>query len=94
VDVIEVALHGDLDSSSAPAWRARLLAISATQPDVLLRLRLGELEFIDSTGLGVLIGLRRHAVAGGGDVELVDVPDKVRTVLTVTGLDKVFSLAP
>ena len=48
------------------------------------------LQFIDSTGLGVLIGARARALAGNGSVSLMGVSSSLRRLLVVTGIDSLF----
>jgi anti-sigma B factor antagonist len=46
-------------------------------------------EFVDSSGLGALIGALKAARLAGGDLRIAAVPDAVRTVLRLTNLDRV-----
>ena len=50
-------------------------------------------DFIDSTGLGVLVGAVRRARAADGDVRLVCTNSRLLKVFDVTGLDEVFTIA-
>jgi anti-anti-sigma factor len=51
---------------------------------------LGDVTFIDSSGLGALVRIRNAAQDRGASVELTNVPDSVRRLLEVTGLAEVF----
>ena len=53
---------------------------------------LAGVRFIDSTGLGALLELRAYALDRGRSLVLVNVPPRVVHVLTLTGLDAVFTL--
>ncbi|HWT44675.1 MAG TPA: STAS domain-containing protein [Microbacterium sp.] len=46
-------------------------------------------EFVDSTGLGALVGGLKSARVAGGDLRVAAVQDSVRTVLRLTNLDRV-----
>ncbi len=48
--------------------------------------------FIDSTALGVLIGGVRRVNAAGGGMALVVTSRPVQRVLSITGLDRVFTI--
>jgi anti-sigma B factor antagonist len=52
--------------------------------DVILQL--GQVEFLDSSGLGAMMRLVQAARAKGGDLKLSGVPEKVRKVLQLTNL--------
>jgi anti-sigma B factor antagonist len=62
--------------------------------DSHLVLDLTAVPFIDSTGLGVLIGARRDAEAKDGYLRLVIVNAHVVKVFSVTNLDSVFDIYP
>jgi anti-sigma B factor antagonist len=51
-------------------------------------------EFLDSTGLGVLVGALKRARAGGGSVGLACNQPKILKIFNVTGLEKVFTIYP
>jgi anti-sigma B factor antagonist len=73
--------------------RARLISATATPPAFIV-LDLSQLTFIDSTGLGVLVGAQRRARETGGEVRLAGAAPGVQRVLEVTGLDTVFGVFP
>ncbi len=50
---------------------------------------LGSLEFVDSSGLGALVGGLRTTRAAGGDLRLANAAPSVATVLRLTNLDRV-----
>ena len=86
-------LVGDVDLASAPALRQQLADMTAEAPSFLV-IDMSELDFIDSTGLGVLVGTLRRLRATGGDVRLAAARTGIARVFSVTGLDRVFSLYP
>jgi anti-sigma B factor antagonist len=57
-----------------------------------LVLQLGEVDFIDSSGLGTLVRLRANAHAAGGDIKLCAVPPAIAKLLQVTNLHRVFEM--
>jgi anti-sigma B factor antagonist len=50
---------------------------------------LAETAFLDSSGLGALVGGLRTARAAGGDLRIARVGQQVRTVLELTTMDRV-----
>jgi anti-anti-sigma factor len=59
---------------------------------VQFTLEMGEVEYVDSSGLAALVALRREASAGGGSVRLQHVQPSVRGIIELTRLDRVFDL--
>ncbi len=89
--VPEVWLQGELDSDSAPRVRLFLEAL-LDGPQPLVRLRLSALEYIDSMGLGVLVGALKRTNDKAGTLVLVEPSAQVAHALQITGLDKVFTI--
>ncbi len=86
-------LIGSLDIATAPTVRAALLEASE-RGDHRLIVDLTKLEFLDSTGLGALIGGQRRAKEFDGDVRLVASEGQILRLLRITGLLNVFSVYP
>jgi len=55
---------------------------------------LSELTFCDSTGLAGLVRLHKRAVAAGGSLVLRSPVSRVRHLLTLTGLTRLFPIEP
>ena len=87
---IVVELRGEVDEHTAPALR-RTLAELAAQDGATMTLDLGPMTFIDSTGLGVLVGALKRSRALGGEVILKDPSPATLKVLELTGLHNVFN---
>jgi anti-sigma B factor antagonist len=81
-----------MDVSTAAEIKAELQGLIASGHSRLV-LNLRDLEFIDSAGLGVLVGCLRRCVAMGGDLCLAEVPALVLSVLELTRLTRVFQVA-
>lgn len=83
-------ISGEVDMATAPAFRdAALLAIIDHGPS--LTLDLSGVTFMDSTGLHVLVGTYRRVRVHGGTFKLRNIPEIVRKLLRVTGLDEVLA---
>jgi anti-sigma B factor antagonist len=78
-------LSGELDAASAPALRERLAEV-ATRGAGPLVIDLSRLDFIDSTGLSVLLNAKRRLTRRDRGFALVCPPGHVRRILEVTQL--------
>jgi anti-sigma B factor antagonist len=94
IDDIEVfELTGSLDIATSPTVRAALTSASERGGHQLI-VDLTQVEFLDSTGLGALIGGQRRAREFGGEVRIVAKEGQILRLLRITGLLKVFSVYP
>ena len=83
------SLRGSLDLATAPSVRAALIG-AASEGNHEIIVDLTKLEFLDSTGLGALIGAHRRALENGGKVRLVVGEGQIYRLLNITGLIRVF----
>jgi anti-sigma B factor antagonist len=87
--VVEVG--GEIDVASAPALRECLnQTIDAGRRRLVVDLR--QVSFLDSEGLGVLVGVYRRLRGHDGSIRLVCADGLVVRILRLTGLDRVFPL--
>jgi anti-anti-sigma factor len=91
-DAATLKLTGELDVATAPSLRDTVVQqISEGRTNLVFDC--SDLEFIDSTGLGVLIGARARCLAANGSVSLTGVQPALARLLTVTGIDGLFLTA-
>ena len=84
-DAMIYRLRGSLDLATAPSLRAALIeAANEGKHDIIVDL--SQLEFLDSTGLGAIIGAHRRALENGGRVRLIVNDGPISRLLTITGL--------
>lgn len=90
-DHIVLEIGGEIDVYTAPRLRERLIEmIGAGEKQVVVDL--GRVEFLDSTGLGVLVGAHRRLRAGAGSLSLVCPHERLLKIFRITGLDSVFDI--
>ncbi len=88
-----VAVAGEIDVYTAPKLRDKLTEL-VSSGDYRLVIDMQGVEFLDSTGLGVLVGGLKKVRAHGGSLELVCSQERLLKIFRITGLAKVFVIHP
>lgn len=88
-EVIEVT--GEIDVYTAPRLRERLIDL-VNQGHHWLVVDIEKVEFLDSTGLGVLVGGLKRVRANGGSLVVVCTQERLLKIFRITGLEKVFRI--
>lgn len=84
-----VTVEGELDIYTAPALRGAIAElVRAGVHDLVIDLT--QVEFLDSTGLGVLVGVLKRAKANHGSLQLVFTQERLMKLFVITGLTRVF----
>jgi anti-sigma B factor antagonist len=90
-DCAVLRVAGEVDVYSAPRLRERVVQLLADDVrHVVADLR--EVDFLDSTGLGALVGSLKRLREQDGSLKLVTGPERVAQVFRLTGLVRVFAL--
>lgn len=92
-DVVLVTIRGDVDVYTAPALREHLDRLIATGHRHLV-LDLEQVPFMDSTGLGVLVGRLKLVRLQRGSLRVVCTVARILRVFDITGLNQVLSVYP
>lgn len=86
-----VHVEGEIDVSSADRLREMVgVLVSDGRTDLVVDL--SDVRFMDSTGLGLLVGVLKRVRTAGGRLVLVVATDKLRKVFDLTGLTQVFTI--
>ena len=86
--VLTVTLYGELDHHGAFEVRSGIdAAIDSEHPQKVV-LRLSEVHFCDSSGLGLLMGRYRKALLAGVPLAVLDPSEAVARIMRLAGLDK------
>ena len=86
-----LAVSGEVDVATVPRLREQLHGLVAQGSNRII-VDLDGVDFLDSTGLGVLVGALKRVRSNDGELSLVCTQPRIRKVFEVTGLTKVFSL--
>ncbi len=87
--VLLVRLKGELDHHQAEQMRREVdRELDRHQPAALL-FNLGGLSFMDSSGVGALLGRYRRISAGGGRLAVCEAPPTIAKITEISGLARI-----
>ncbi|MDQ0092344.1 STAS domain-containing protein [Paeniglutamicibacter psychrophenolicus] len=86
----EVLASGRLNMVSAPTLRAYVGEVVSSGSSRIV-VNLAQTSFMDSSGLGALIGCLKAARQAGGDLRIAAVQPQVKMVLELTSMDRVLT---
>lgn len=84
-------LAGDLDIVTSESVKRELAGLVDAGHDSLV-LDLSDVGFVDSSGLGALVALHRHAESQGGRFSVRAVPPQVQRLFAITRLDDLLAV--
>jgi len=90
-DIEIVDVEGEIDVYTAPRLRELLIDL-VNNGHYQLIVNMEKVEFLDSTGLGVLVGGLKRVRAHDGSLDLVCTQERILKIFRITGLTKVFGI--
>ena len=79
-------INGEIDMATGPELRQRIVQY-VQEGHLHIILDLAKVDFIDSTGLGVLIGGLKRTRSHGGDLQCIGLSESLKEMFKLTGLD-------
>ncbi len=90
-DFVVFEVRGEVDLYSAPVLKKAVYdMIDSGQTKLIFDLN--ALDFMDSTGLGILVASLKRLTTEGGQLKLACGRDNILKIFKITGLDKVFDI--
>ena len=86
-----IAVGGEIDVYTAPKLREKLISLVEAGSYQLI-VDMEGVEFLDSTGLGVLVGGLKRVRAHDGWIDLVCRQSRILRIFRITGLNRVFDI--
>jgi len=78
-------LIGRLDASQVEVAREAMNRINTSSV-----IDFGELEYISSAGLGMLLGIQKRLMESGGTLKLINMNRHIREIFRMAGFDRIF----
>lgn len=88
---LQVKLTGEIDAYTAPQLRESLLP-SAEKAGMKMVIDLSEVSYMDSTGLGVFVGLFKKMRENDGNLILIGLTERLKRLFDITGLADVMDI--
>lgn len=86
-DVATIAVSGEVDVSNADSLRNEIEKVASENPQ-RVEVDLAQVAYIDSTGIGVLVGAAHRAAEAGYAFAVVNPQANVKRVLGLLGVEK------
>lgn len=86
-NVLTAFIEGELDHDSAARIRTKLDGICESIKPKLLCLDLSGVSFMDSSGIGLVLGRYRQMKLLGGAVRVVNIPENMYRLFALSGLE-------
>jgi anti-sigma B factor antagonist len=92
-DAVVAALRGEIDLHNSPQVRGALLKFLEDNKPAKLVLNLGEVPYMDSSAIAVLVEALQKMRKAGGKVVLTNLQPRVKGLLEIARLDSIFGIA-
>ncbi|HHV60552.1 MAG TPA: STAS domain-containing protein [Clostridiaceae bacterium] len=86
---VKISITGEVDIYSSQLLKERLYNIVETEKQDI-KIDCEGMNYIDSTGLGVLVGALKKAKESGNLIYITNLKENIKKLFLITGLDKVF----
>jgi anti-sigma B factor antagonist len=90
-DAALLTLRGEIDVYTAPRLRQAIIDLVDGGASRIV-VDMEKVDFLDSTGLGVLVGGLKRVRLQEGSLAIVTTQDKILKIFDITGLNKVFPI--
>lgn len=87
-----VHVAGEIDVFTAPKLREELLPLAEGR-NKLLTISLKDVSYMDSTGLGVFIGLFKELRKNDGELKLIDLSERLKRLFEITGISSIIYIS-
>jgi anti-sigma B factor antagonist len=84
---VVLGLHGELDLAGAPLLQSRIESVESDPPGIVV-LDVGDLQFIDSAGLRVILLAHKRSQERGGELALTQGSQQVQRLLSIAGVSE------
>ncbi|WP_100330098.1 anti-sigma factor antagonist [Bacillus xiapuensis] len=88
----KINLGGEIDAYTAPQLKEAVFPY-AEKENASLVINLSDVSYMDSTGLGVFVGLFKSLNAHNGSLQLVGLSERLKRLFDITGLADIINIS-
>lgn len=89
-DISLIEIDGEVDTYTSSKIKQDILQVVEQTPKIIISME--KVKFIDSTGLGILIGVLKKVKEKEGEMIIVSPNSYINQIFEITGLFKVFKI--
>ncbi|RVT58609.1 anti-sigma factor antagonist [Niallia taxi] len=88
---VEIKVAGEIDAYTAPKLKERIYSFSE-KDGVRMTIDLSDVNYMDSTGLGVFVGLFKNVRSHDGEFKLIGLSERLIRLFEITGLADIINI--
>jgi len=88
---IEIKPIGEIDIYTSPEFKIKVIELVETK-EINIIINGEELEYIDSTGLGVLMSIYKKIQENNLKIKIINLKPNIYKLFDITGLNKIFDI--
>lgn len=87
-DILTACIEGEIDHHTAPEIREEIDKRIMTDKPSVLRLDYSGVTFMDSSGIGLIMGRYKLVSSYSGNLEVINVPHNMAKVIKLSGIER------
>ncbi|KAB2328571.1 STAS domain-containing protein [Cytobacillus depressus] len=89
---IKVDIQGEIDAFTAPKLRERIFPLTDKE-GVEMIINLSNVSYLDSTGLGVFVGVFKNLRSNNGGLQIIGLSSRLMRLFKMTGLANIINIS-
>ncbi|MED3552421.1 anti-sigma factor antagonist [Cytobacillus praedii] len=90
--LITVNISGEIDAYTAPKLRESLFQLAEKKESIII-INLSGVTYMDSTGLGVFVGVFKNIRSNNGQLKLLGLSSRLMRLFEITGLSTIMDIS-
>lgn len=86
-NILTAKLCGEIDHHRAPAIRKKIDSMTEQLRPCKLQLDFSGVTFMDSSGIGLIMGRYRQVTLVGGTLQVINIPKHLDKIIRLSGID-------